>query len=147
MEKRLKKYLVNGKFDKVTASRSKIMAAIAGKNNKSTELRLRMYFVRAGIKGWVLHPKSIIGNPDFYFSIPRIAIFVDGCFWHGCPKCGHIPKTRAQFWDAKIKRNKLRDKQISSNLKKQGIFVLRFWEHELNTRDCIVPIISRINKE
>src|SRR5271157_3554075 len=117
MERRLKSKLPNGQFVGVTLERSRIMSAIRGKSNKTTEVRLRMALVRHGVKGWVLHPGGLQGTPDFYFPGSRLAVFVDGCFWHSCPRCGHTPKTRSEFWRAKLGRNKQRDKQTSALLK------------------------------
>ena len=146
MEKRLKKYLKNGKFEDVSTVTSKTMAAIKSKNNRSTELKLRMVLIRRGISGFRLHAKDLPGNPDFVFIKEKIAIFVDGCYWHGCPRCGHIPKTRSAFWSAKIKRNKERDKQKNRELKDIGVKALRIWEHELK-RGNILKTISKIEKE
>lgn len=146
MEKRLKRYLKNGKFEGVSTVTSKTMAAIKGKNNRTTELKLRMALIRRKINGFRLHAKDLPGNPDFVFRKEKIAIFVDGCYWHGCPKCGHIPKTRSAFWSAKIKRNKKRDKQKNKELKGIGVRPLRFWEHELKGSN-ISKTISKIEKE
>ena len=107
------------------------MSKVKGRGNVTTERRFRYSLVSNGINGWVLHPKGIIGNPDIYFPDHNIAIFLDGCFWHGCLKCGHIPKTNSKFWYAKITRTKERDKDKVRNLRKQGIRVIRFWEHEI----------------
>ncbi len=144
MEKKLTKYLKNGKFINVNSKVSKTMSSIRGKNNKTTELRLKMALVRKNISGWVLHPKDLIGKPDLYFTKRKIAIFVDGCFWHGCNKCGHIPKTRNEFWKAKISNNKKRDKRTNRLLKMSGIIVIRVWEHELKTKKGIEQIINKI---
>ncbi len=146
MEKRLKKYLKNGKFENVSNVTSKTMAAIKSKNNRSTELTLRMALIRKKINGFRLHAKDLPGNPDFIFIKEKIAIFVDGCYWHGCPKCGHIPKTRSAFWNAKIKRNKERDKQKNKELKGIGVRPLRIWEHELKGSN-ISKTICKIEKE
>jgi DNA mismatch endonuclease, patch repair protein len=122
------------------------MSAIRGKHNRSTELRLRMALVKAGVRGWRLHPEELPGRPDFYFEKAKIAIFVDGCYWHGCPKCGHIPKTRAAFWEAKIKRNQERDKMKNLELRKAEIKSLRIWEHELKNKKNLDKIIEKIGK-
>lgn len=146
MEKRLKKYLEDGEFKNVPMARSKAMAAVRGKNNKSTELKLRMGLVRNRISGWTLHPSDILGRPDFYFQKKKVAIFIDGCFWHGCPLCGHIPKTRSAFWQAKIKRNKTRDQEIKRQLEASGAIVLRFWEHQLKTEQGLKETIFSIRQ-
>ena len=90
-----------------------------------------MALVREGIRGWTLHRKDIAGCPDFYFARKKVAVFIDGCFWHGCPKCGHIPKTRSKFWRTKIERNKGRDKRTNQELRRNGVKVIRMWEHEV----------------
>ncbi|MBC8469467.1 MAG: very short patch repair endonuclease [Planctomycetes bacterium] len=131
MEKRLRKKLKGGKFKDVPVVRSKTMAAIRGKNNRTTELCFRMAIVRSGIKGWVTNFKDLPGKPDFFFRKKGIAVFIDGCFWHGCPKCGHYPKTRSSFWKAKILRNKERDKSNRRKLRRKGIKVVSVWEHSL----------------
>ena len=82
--------------------------------------------------------KDILGVPDFIFPDSKVAIFIDGCFWHGCPKCGHIPKTNASYWAAKIARNQNRDKKYSKELRSQGFTVIRTWE-------CALKIDSRKN--
>jgi len=146
MEKRLKKYLVNGKFQNVTANTVNVMASIRGKNNKSTEIRLRMALVRSGLKDWKLNYKGLPGKPDIFFLYAHVAVFVDGCFWHGCPKCGHIPKTRSEFWAAKIKGNRIRDKKIKMQLEMLGISAIRIWEHELVNKRKIAMAINRIEK-
>ncbi len=147
MEKRLKEYLIDGNFGMVSEKRSKTMSAIKGKNNKSTELKLSMAFVRAGISGWNRNYKELPGKPDFYFSNKKLAIFVDGCYWHGCPVCGHIPKTRSEFWKAKIERNKERDEKYNKELAKLGIKVIRFWEHELKDKIDLEKSINKIKNE
>lgn len=114
--------------------RSKVMAAIRGKGNRSTEWRLRARFIASGISGWRMHPAEIPGKPDFVFLKKRIAIFVDGCFWHGCGLCRNIPRSNRSFWENKIEKNRKRDRKISRQLKKSGWQVLRFWEHDLKKR-------------
>lgn len=131
MEKALRQQLPGGTFAEVTPQRSKAMAAVKGKGNKTTERRLRAALARAGISGWKIGQRDIIGKPDFFFPKVRVAIFVDGCFWHGCPKCGHYPKTNSGFWRAKIERNRARDMAQLEALKASGVSAIRFWEHEL----------------
>ncbi len=107
------------------------MAKIRGKGNKSTEVRFRMALVRAGVAGWALHGNGLPGNPDFVFPNSMVAVFVDGCFWHGCPGCGHTPKTHSDFWRAKLTSTMQRDAANVRALRALGYNVLRFWEHEL----------------
>ena len=139
MEKDLRKKLKNGRFENVPPKRSKTMSSIRGKGNKTTEVKFRLMLVRAGMRGWKLHPRGITGNPDFFFPQSQVAVFLDGCFWHGCPKCGHVPKTNSGFWKAKIQKNRARDRKNRAKLTKEGVRVVRFWEHELKTspKRCI----------
>ncbi len=144
MEKSLKRYLKGGAFTNISPKRSSNMSAIRNKNNKTTELKLRMCLVRASVKGWQMNVKGILGQPDIYFDKQKLAIFIDGCFWHGCPKCGHIPKTRKSFWSAKFRSNRLRDKKVNCYLMKSGIQVFRIWEHQLLGSKNIVAVIKKI---
>jgi DNA mismatch endonuclease (patch repair protein) len=144
MERFLKAKLENGRFSDVSPTRSKIMAAIRGKSNRSTEAQLRMALVRAGVKGWILHP-TITGRPDFYFGRERIALFVDGCFWHGCPRCGHVPSTRRSFWKAKIDRNRARDRRNQKILRTYGVRSLRVWEHSLRGSG-LTSVVRRVER-
>jgi DNA mismatch endonuclease Vsr len=146
MERLLRKTLANGCFDNVTPERSRVMSKIRGKHNKSTELSLKMGLVRAGVRGFLLHPSTLPGRPDFYFPKERLAIFVDGCFWHGCKQCGHVPKTNSKFWALKIQRNIERDAKNLRLLRKQGVKVLRIWEHQLgqDVGACVRLIQRRI---
>lgn len=147
MERRLRKYLKDGKFDNVSKKRSFVMSSIRSKHNRSTELCLKMALVRSGVKGWELHLKELPGTPDFYFSQVKLAVFVDGCFWHGCPRCGHIPKTRSEFWEAKINRTKQRDRKKRSELRKIGINTLGIWEHELKDISGVNKVVNKIKRK
>lgn len=142
MERNLRLKLQNGCFKNLTKVRSNTMKAIISRGNRTTEVIFRLALVRYGIRGWVIHPNDVIGHPDFYFPHNKLVIFVDGCFWHGCPKCGHIPKNNKIFWKTKINRNKGRDLKINHNLKIRGFKVIRFWEHDLkgNIDKCIKKV-------
>jgi DNA mismatch endonuclease (patch repair protein) len=119
------------------------MSRVRAKGNKSTELRLISLLRAEKIKGWRRHP-ALVGNPDFIFRKARVVIFVDGCFWHGCPKHGRVPKSNQDFWVAKITANKQRDRFVSRTLKLQGWQVLRIWEHDLRGVSASVRVMSRI---
>lgn len=142
MEKILRKKLPGGEFGEVSSQRSQMMSAVKGHGNKTTEMRLRIALVRARIGGWKIRPKGLLGNPDFFFPAGKLIVFVDGCFWHGCQECGHMPRTNGAFWRAKIERNKLRDRQTARSLRGDGFKVLRFWEHELTAdiQRCIAKV-------
>ena len=142
MERYLRKKLKNGAFQDVPASRSAAMGKIRGKGNRTTELRLRLALVRAAISGWCLHPE-LPGRPDFFFRDQGVAIFVDGCFWHGCPRCGHIPRVNRAFWSAKIERNRQRAKRWSRILNRLGLSVLHVWECTL--KNDLTLVVNKIN--
>lgn len=144
MERRLKDTLPGGVFCNVSPQRSKTMSAIRGKNTKSTERKLRMALIRAKIPGWKLHPVGIPGNPDLFFPAHNLVIFVDGCFWHGCPKCGHVPRTNTKFWGTKIARNKERDRLNVRAIRKAGMKVMRIWEHSLADGLRTLRVIEKI---
>lgn len=110
--------------------RSQVMAAIRSKGNKDTELRLISIFRANGISGWRRNQR-LAGKPDFVFRKGRFVLFIDGCFWHGCPKHGRKPDSNRSYWLAKLRRNALRDKEVVRKLRKMGWHVLRLWEHEL----------------
>ena len=110
--------------------RSLVMAAIRSRGNKDTELKLTLILRSAGITGWRRH-QPVAGHPDFIFRRERLAVFVDGCFWHGCRWHCRMPKSRTEFWNPKIARNKKRDHTVNALLRKCGWRVLRIWEHSL----------------
>jgi DNA mismatch endonuclease (patch repair protein) len=113
------------------------MAAIRSTGNQSTELRLMAIFRAHGITGWRRH-LPLPGKPDFAFPRAHLAVFVDGCFWHGCRWHCRMPKSHRDFWNAKIARNKTRDRIVSQHLRKEGWHVLRLWEHALGEPQRIV---------
>ncbi|HEV2327505.1 MAG TPA: very short patch repair endonuclease [Verrucomicrobiae bacterium] len=121
--------------------RSKVMAAIRSKGNKETELRLALILRAHGIKGWRRH-RPLPGKPDFVFPTQRLAVFVDGCFWHGCPKHGRNPDSNQHYWLAKLKRNRMRDKMVNRALRVSGWKVLRLWEHDLRSIEHAVKRIE-----
>lgn len=111
--------------------RSDIMGRIKGRGNRSTERKMAALLRAHHIRGWKFHPPDVLGRPDIYFPHLRIAIFLDGCFWHGCRKCFTMPDQNRPFWAEKIKKNIRRDRQVTRILKKKGIQVIRIWEHDL----------------
>ena len=118
-------------MDTVTAQeRSRIMAKVKARGNKSTELKLIKIFKEYSIMGW-RRSYPLIGKPDFVFPKPRLAIFVDGCFWHGCQEHCRLPESNRDYWVAKINKNKKRDRLISKELRSKNWNVIRVWEHEL----------------
>jgi DNA mismatch endonuclease (patch repair protein) len=106
------------------------MAAIRSRGNKSTELRLVEILRAHTITGW-RRGYPLPGRPDFVFPGERLAVFVDGCFWHKCPRHWRIPQTNLGYWRPKFERNTRRDRRNSLDLKRRGWSVLRLWEHQL----------------
>ena len=120
--------------DKFTPERrSEIMRAVKSKGNLSTELKLIAFFKARNIKGWRRNYK-VKGKPDFVFLDAKLAVFVDGCFWHG-HTCKHLPKENVEFWRAKIERNKRRDAEVTTMFLERGWKVLRLWECELRKKN------------
>jgi DNA mismatch endonuclease, patch repair protein len=129
-------------FKNTSTTRSANMRAISSQGNRSTERKLRGMLVSGGYSGWRLHAKDILGTPDFFFAEAKLAVFVDGCFWHGCPQCGHVPKTNSGYWRQKIEKNYVRDQSITRKLRRRGYRVIRVWE--CNIRERPVQTLSRI---
>ena len=116
---------------KITEERSALMGKVKSKGNRSTEVRVARTLEKLGIEGWIQHPAGVIGHPDFFFPEVRLALFVDGCFWHACPRCGRFPKTRLEFWKPKLEGNRRRDLANNRALRRRGYHVMRVWEHAL----------------
>lgn len=106
------------------------MSRIRSRGNVATELRFVELLRGHKIKGWRRNQK-LFGKPDFVFHEKRMVVFVDGCFWHGCPRCYRRPLSNLKYWDAKILRNRQRDRVVKKTLQKLGWRVVRIWAHEL----------------
>lgn len=126
--------------------RSRTMAAVRSSGNRSTERMLRAHLVRRGVRGWRLNARDLPGCPDFVFDAERVAVFVDGCFWHGCPNCHRPPSSNQEYWTRKVDRNRCRDRRVSRQLRAERWTVLRVWEHELKVSPSTVMkrILARI---
>ena len=124
------------------AKRSEVMSRICGHGNKETELALIKFFRAHGITGW-RRRWPVFGKPDFVFPLLRLAVFVDGCFWHGCPLHSTKPKNNAEFWAKKLAANKARDLVVTNALGGKAWRVLRVWEHELliKNEECLLQRI------
>lgn len=112
-------------------TRSRVMASVRSSGNRSTEKRLRSALMRAKMRGWRVQARDLPGIPDFVFERKHLAVFVDGCFWHGCPRCYRRPHSSRKYWDEKVRRNTTRDRRINAKLRRDGWSVLRVWEHSL----------------
>lgn len=119
--------------------RSYIMSRVKGANT-TPELMFRKSLYSKGLR-YRLH-YNIPGKPDIALASRKVAIFIDGCFWHKCPKCFRAPKSNKRYWEAKIKGNLKRASAINKKLKLAGWRVIRIWEHEV-TKD-VQKCINRV---
>lgn len=125
--------------------RSEIMKRVKS-TNTSVEIKIRKELWRNGLRGWRVHPKNVPGKPDIIFRRKKVAVFIDGCFWHGCPVCDRSPKSGNAYWENKISRNMARDRKYNELLINDGWSVIRLWEHEV-TKDltgCVSKILVAI---
>jgi DNA mismatch endonuclease (patch repair protein) len=136
------------------AKRSEVMARIHGKGNRDTELEFMRLLRRDRISGWRRHLSLTLKkpntarskhirrvrrvSPDFVFPQLRVAIFVDGCFWHGCPTHCTTPASNVVFWRTKLDGNRTRDRYVTKTLRRQKWVVLRFWEHQMRHGDRVI---------
>ncbi len=127
--------------------RSQVMSRIRSRGNRDTELRMIALFKTTGIRGW-RRSEPLFGKPDFVFRRERIAVFVDGCFWHGCPKPKHapLPRNRADWWAKKLAQNKIRDRLVTRTLQSRGWRVIRVWECSL-TRKSSPQTAQRLKRK
>ena len=123
--------------------RSDVMSRIKGKGNKDTELAMIQILRKHHISGWRRN-QDVMGKPDFVFPKRKIALFVDGCFWHMCPKHFNMPRNNGAFWEKKLKGNRDRDKFVTRNLRREGWKVIRVWEHELAKPERVAKRILRV---
>ena len=136
------------------AERSALMAKVRGRGNLTTEEALAKLLRAQGWSGWrrqqVVRGHAAAGDrfevrPDFVFRTRRLAVFVDGCFWHGCPRHGTRPRGNAAFWRSKFRRNRARDRRDTRRLGGAGWRILRLWEHELKPKGRLV-LLAKLRK-
>lgn len=113
------------KFDKAT--RSRIMSSV---KSSSTKMELAARPVLEAL-GFEFHPNGVFGNPDFAHMEAQVAVFLDGCFWHGCPEHYRPPEDNHKFWADKVSKNMARDSGVTEMLEGSGWRVIRVWEHDL----------------
>ena len=145
--KRMSRWPGNAQRERTTfggLSRGQLMSRVRSTGNQTTEERLALLIRRTGLTGWRRH-QDLPGKPDFAWAKAKVAVFVDGCFWHG-HDCGKnvTPKTNAKSWREKIERNQARDRQITRLLRQQGWAVIRIWECQLTKKPN--QCLSRIRK-
>ncbi len=125
--------------------RSQIMTRVRSTGNKSTESAVIAAFRTRHISGW-RRQYPTTGTPDFCFPKHKIAVFVDGCFWHGCPKHCRMPATNRKYWNQKIARNVQHDTIVGHTLRKKGWKVIRILEHELHGGTGLARKMKRIKE-
>jgi DNA mismatch endonuclease (patch repair protein) len=103
------------------------MSAVKPYGNRTTEIAMGHLLWESGLRGYRKHWR-VAGKPDFAWPGLRVALFVDGCFWHGCPRCKRIPQSNTAFWDARISGNRARDRRVTQSLRREKWLVLRVWE-------------------
>jgi DNA mismatch endonuclease (patch repair protein) len=122
--------------------RSYNMSRIRKFGNKTTEIRMIALFQAYGIKGWRRH-LPLPGRPDFTFRRARVVVFVDGCFWHGCPRCNWTPTSNTKYWSSKLVGNRAKDRDANRALRRSGWTVVRIWEHSLKHPARVMARIRR----
>ncbi len=120
------------------------MAAIKSKGTK-LEKRFFKAIAPLAIEDFEYYPEDIPGKPDLAHRDSRIAIFVDSCYWHGCPQHLRMPSSNRDYWSKKIARNRRRDRKIKKELEDEGWKVLRIWEHSINNPRALKWWVTRIN--
>lgn len=131
--------------DRITKEqRSRLMGRVR-KRGTELELLLRKALWQAGFRYRLKTKIKLPGSPDLFFPRAKIAVFVDGCFWHGCPIHGTMSKTNTDFWRAKIARNRERDYEVDAKLSELGWNSIRIWEHEI--KESLIDSVNRISNE
>ncbi|MEI9989019.1 MAG: very short patch repair endonuclease [Rhizomicrobium sp.] len=128
-----------------TEQRRLNMSRIRGKNTKP-EMLLRKALYSKGLR-FRIHRNDLPGAPDIVFASQKIAVFVDGCFWHGCPDHAVEPKTNRLFWRDKIDKNKKRDDRATDELRALGWKVIRIWEHDIKQSISHAARASSLKRE
>jgi DNA mismatch endonuclease, patch repair protein len=123
--------------------RSRVMAAVRSRGNKATELHVVAIFREHKINGWRRH-QPLPGRPDFVFYSARVAVFVDGCFWHGCVRHCRMPAGNREYWRRKLQRNSTRDRLTNRKLRAAGWSVVRIWEHALSKPDRVAQRVAQV---
>lgn len=119
------------------------MSRVRSHGNATTELYTINILRKLKIKGW-RRQIPLPGKPDFCWPRERITFFIDGCFWHGCPKCYKTPKSNVAFWNEKVIANRKRDRSVNRKLKEMGWKVVRIWECELGKKQNKIDRLKKL---
>ncbi|MBI2680024.1 MAG: DNA mismatch endonuclease Vsr [Candidatus Solibacter usitatus] len=127
------------------AVRSRMMSAVPSRGNRSTEQAMSTELRSAGLVGYRKH-WPIAGKPDFAWPGLKVALFVDGCFWHGCPTCSRPSKSNVSFWEKKVRENQQRDKRVARCLRRDGWSVVRIRECKVRAVASLARIQRMLDK-
>lgn len=123
--------------------RSWVMSQVKSAGNKSTEEKLLAMLREARITGW-RRSYPVFGKPDFAFAYKKVAVFVDGCFWHGHPRKCRLPKSNRGYWMRKIARNVARDRLVTRTLTETGWRVIRVWEDRVENPSTLSRLLKAL---
>ena len=114
-----------------------------GSQGTTPEVLLVRWLRKMGVSGWRQQARTLPGRPDLAFDAARLAVFLDGCFWHGCLACYRGPKSNRHYWRTKLRSNRARDIKANQALATLGWKVVRVWEHEVREHpaDCVKLIL------
>jgi len=118
--------------DVLTPAQRKLNMSRIRAKNTGPEVKLRKLLYAEGIRYRIHY--QLPGKPDIVFTKKKIAVFIDGCFWHKCPVCFQEPETRKEFWMKKIQSNVNRDEKVNEQLQSEGWTIIRIWEHEVRKK-------------
>jgi DNA mismatch endonuclease, patch repair protein len=133
----------DGSNEDVVHARRRVMESVASRGNRSTELAFAELLRQFRIWGWRRHV-PILGHPDFAFRDKRVLVFLDGCFWHGCPRCYRAPVANRDYWRKKVVGNRLRDRRQRRLLRLRGWTVLSIWEHCMRRPASVLARLKRV---
>ena len=126
-------------------TRSRYMSAVRSRGNRTTEAKMVRLLREHGLSGWRRHYR-VAGTPDFCWPDRKVALFVDGCFWHRCPRCYSTPKSNIPYWTKKVLLNRRRDRRVSAALRKKGWCVIRVWECRISESQTAARIARRLQE-
>ena len=125
--------------------RSRIMASVKSGGNRSTEAAMGLRLREAGLRGY-RKQWPVAGKPDFAWPGLKVAVFVDGCFWHGCPRCNRPSKSNVKFWRKKVADNRRRDVRVAQKLRRGGWSVMRIRECKVTSESTLERIRRAIKR-
>lgn len=131
-------------MDRVTRERRSAVMSTVRRSGTRLEAVFSQALAERGLSGFVEQPPGIAGKPDFAYPDTRVVIFIDSCFWHGCPQHLRRPATNVDYWQQKIRRNRARDRSVTAELKASGWRVVRIWEHSVRNPRALKWWLTRI---